>query len=94
MLSVSSVQVLAIDTQSVIVSSLTPFICGYITTRRTSTVVVIHAVHWRFIDFVDGIKRGYLWHRSWSPVKDLGTSKVRPVITIELSQPFRHTAMM
>jgi hypothetical protein len=66
----------------VIARSLTTLILWNIASRRTSTIVVMNAVRGRFVYFVDGIKRSDLWHWSWSPVKDLGTPKVRPGETI------------
>ena len=52
-LSALIVALLAVSAQAVVAGALTPFVGWYVTTGRTSAVVVMDSIRGRFVDFVD-----------------------------------------
>jgi hypothetical protein len=71
---------LAILAVAVSPSTGTPFVLGYIATCFAIRIGVVNLFGQWFVGFIDGVIRTHCsCHWSWSPVKDLGTPKVRPM---------------
>jgi hypothetical protein len=59
------IQTVAIVTKPITASSLFAFPFGYVAPRRTRAVIVVDAVIFRFLGFVNGIERIYFGHRGF-----------------------------